>query len=78
SDDDDSSSASEEEGTSCEKCGLDNDADHVLLCDNCPREFHMWCLDPPLEAVPEGDWLCPICIATARKKGAAAAAAGAK
>lgn len=40
-----------------------------MYCDGCPRAFHFWCLDPPMEAVdiPEGDmrWFCPSC--TTRK-----------
>ena len=23
--------------------------------------YHLACLDPPLEAVPEGEWFCPDC-----------------
>ncbi|KAF8514024.1 hypothetical protein JB92DRAFT_2920657 [Gautieria morchelliformis] len=38
----------------------------LLYCDGCPRSFHLWCLDPPLDAqdVPEGDnrWYCPACV----------------
>ncbi|KAF8502553.1 hypothetical protein BU17DRAFT_58719 [Hysterangium stoloniferum] len=38
----------------------------LLYCDGCPRSFHLWCLDPPMDAqdVPEGDnrWYCPACI----------------
>ncbi|EGN96125.1 hypothetical protein SERLA73DRAFT_170540 [Serpula lacrymans var. lacrymans S7.3] len=40
----------------------------LVYCDGCPRAFHLWCLDPPMEAVdlPEGDkWFCPGC--TVRK-----------
>lgn len=28
------------------------------------QSFHLLCLSPPLDAVPEGDWLCPICAAS--------------
>jgi hypothetical protein len=35
----------------------------MLLCDNCDNGWHIYCLDPPLEAVPEGEWLCPDCVA---------------
>lgn len=38
----------------------------LVYCDGCPRAFHFWCLDPPMEAVdlPEGDsrWFCPSCM----------------
>ena len=36
----------------------------LVYCDGCPRAYHLWCLDPPMEAtdVPEGDkWFCPSC-----------------
>lgn len=29
-----------------------------LQCDN---PYHLACLDPPLDAVPEGEWFCPDC-----------------
>ena len=33
----------------------------LLLCDQCPKAYHTQCLQSPLDAVPEGDWLCPAC-----------------
>ena len=35
----------------------------MLLCDGCDRGFHMLCLEPPLSAVPDGDWYCDACVA---------------
>ena len=37
----------------------------LVYCDGCPRAFHFWCLDPPLESVDEGNaqWFCPACVA---------------
>eukprot|EP00959_Pyramimonas_sp_CCMP1952_P050169 1048338-Pyramimonas_sp.AAC.1 len=38
----------------------------ILLCDGeheVDCGYHIACLDPPLEFVPEGDWLCPQCVA---------------
>ena len=29
------------------------------------RRYHMYCLSPPLETLPRGDWFCPNCIAAA-------------
>eukprot|EP00854_Cymbomonas_tetramitiformis_P034390 gene34390-biopygen28468 len=34
----------------------------MLLCDTCNRGFHIWCLEPALDEVPEGDWQCPKCL----------------
>jgi hypothetical protein len=28
----------------------------MLLCDGCDDAYHMFCLDPPLKSIPEGDW----------------------
>lgn len=41
----------------------------IILCDTCPRAYHLVCLDPELEKAPEGKWSCPHCVsagATAR------------
>ncbi|KAF9052736.1 hypothetical protein BJ165DRAFT_1400148 [Panaeolus papilionaceus] len=37
----------------------------LVYCDGCPRAFHLWCLDPPMEGVDDGDtrWFCPMCAA---------------
>ncbi|RDB21491.1 Uncharacterized protein C2F7.07c [Hypsizygus marmoreus] len=36
----------------------------LVYCDGCPRAFHLWCLNPPIESVDEGDsrWFCPSCM----------------
>lgn len=33
----------------------------LLCCETCPAVFHLSCLDPPLEEVPNEDWVCSIC-----------------
>ena len=38
----------------CCVCWEDEDRKHILLCDKCDSEYHIYCLDPPLEEVPEG------------------------
>ena len=48
----------------CRRCGGDTEEDNdLLLCDTpgCGASYHMWCLEPPLASVPEGDWFCPDC-----------------
>jgi hypothetical protein len=49
----------------CAGCGGPTPADDVvvtLLCDGCPRGYHLGCLTPPLTAVPaEATWFCPWC-----------------
>ena len=48
----------------CEKCKGGHYEDKIILCDRCDKGWHMFCLSPPLETVPEGDWVCPTCIAS--------------
>lgn len=47
-----------EQSDECEKCG---DGGDLLCCDGCIRAYHLECVDPPLEEVPEGEWFCPKC-----------------
>ena len=42
----------------CDVCGEGGD---ILLCDTCTLSWHLTCLDPPLDEVPEGMWSCPKC-----------------
>jgi hypothetical protein len=54
-------------GLGCATCGGNDSYSSLLLCDNgCEREFHTFCLQPPLEKIPEGDWYCPKCLAMER------------
>ncbi|KAJ1627833.1 hypothetical protein T492DRAFT_595378 [Pavlovales sp. CCMP2436] len=45
----------------CKTCGAADDVDSTLLCDKCDTPYHMHCLLPRLDAVPDGDWFCPEC-----------------
>ena len=47
----------------CELCKGGHHEEQIILCDHCDKGCHMFCLSPPLDAVPEGDWLCPSCVA---------------
>ncbi|XP_037388154.1 chromodomain-helicase-DNA-binding protein 5 isoform X1 [Pygocentrus nattereri] len=42
----------------CEVC---QQGGEIILCDTCPRAYHLVCLDPELEKAPEGKWSCPHC-----------------
>ena len=48
----------------CETCKQGSHEDKIILCDSCDNGHHISCLDPPLQSIPEGDWLCPRCVAT--------------
>ena len=48
----------------CSVCRSPETANEMLLCDGCDKAFHLSCLKPPLEVVPEEEvWLCPRCKA---------------
>jgi chromodomain-helicase-DNA-binding protein 4 len=42
----------------CEVC---QQGGEIILCDTCPRAYHLVCLEPELEEAPEGRWSCPHC-----------------
>ena len=51
-----------------ELCSICRDGGNLLLCDNCPRSFHIECLKIKEENIPEGKWYCPMCAPTIQKK----------
>lgn len=46
---------------SCRECGEKRDPSMQLLCDECNLAYHIYCLNPPLDKVPEEEWYCPSC-----------------
>ncbi|KAI8813645.1 hypothetical protein BJ742DRAFT_704778 [Cladochytrium replicatum] len=46
----------------CEFCKRGDKEDQMLLCDDCGRGFHMFCLTPPMQTLPESDWFCAKCL----------------
>lgn len=42
-------------------CRRKNDPEQTLLCDECNKAWHMFCLKPKLTEIPQGDWFCPKC-----------------
>jgi zinc finger protein ubi-d4 len=46
----------------CTLCRTSDNDDQLLFCDDCDRGYHMYCLDPPLTAPPEGSWSCQLCV----------------
>lgn len=49
-------------GDKCDICAGSADRPSILVCDDCELGFHMACLDPPLTAIPDYDWVCPKCL----------------
>ena len=41
----------------CSVCGGKDSLDKQILCDECDMAYHLWCLEPKLESVPDvDDW----------------------
>ena len=49
------------ENQRCEICNSSNHGKVMLICDQCNRGFHSYCLEPPLRFIPKDDWFCPEC-----------------
>jgi len=47
----------------CEICKKGGHPDKMLMCDSCPDVYHTFCLQPPLNRIPEDDWHCQTCEA---------------
>ncbi|XP_057373680.1 bromodomain adjacent to zinc finger domain protein 2B-like [Daphnia carinata] len=56
----------------CIVCGKPGNKTISALCDQCPKAYHIECLQPPLAKVPRGKWLCVLCHSKspAKKKSA--------
>lgn len=48
----------------CEQCHSGAHEKSMLLCDRCNRGWHLYCLSPPLAAIPHGNWYCLECLAS--------------
>ena len=46
----------------CEICGGGENDEQMLLCDGCNRGYHLYCLNPPMAAIPTTDWFCMNCL----------------
>ena len=52
---------SDSEGEHADYCHTCKDGGELLCCDFCPLAYHLKCLVPPMESIPNGDWSCPRC-----------------
>ncbi|KAL8141640.1 hypothetical protein V2J09_014672 [Rumex salicifolius] len=52
----------EERDQICEQCKSGLHGDLMLLCDRCNKGWHTYCLSPPLEVIPPGNWYCFECL----------------
>ncbi len=53
----------------CQLCSSFDEADKMLLCNDCDKGFHMFCMDPPLKFLPPSDeeWFCAACSSKRKK-----------
>ncbi|XP_038047464.1 chromodomain-helicase-DNA-binding protein 4-like isoform X2 [Patiria miniata] len=51
----------EEQDEHMEFCRVCKDGGELLCCDQCPSSYHIFCLNPPLKEIPDGEWVCPRC-----------------
>lgn len=59
----------------CKACFGKFDANLLVLCDECDRETHTYCLHPPLSSVPTAEpWYCESCSSSLPKASPAPAA----
>jgi hypothetical protein len=45
-----------------DSCSICKNGGDLLLCDRCPKSFHIGCLKLKPSDIPEGEWYCPTCM----------------
>lgn len=48
-------------GSICDACGKSDFRKRIITCDGCDLEYHIQCIEPPLDGIPEY-WHCPKCL----------------
>ncbi|KAK3811905.1 MAG: hypothetical protein J3Q66DRAFT_49316 [Benniella sp.] len=46
----------------CQKCNSSNNENEMMMCENCDRGWHCYCLETPLASVLQHDFYCKDCI----------------
>lgn len=45
----------------CKQCGAEVDGERRLICDGCEAMYHISCINPPVEGIPNKSWYCSAC-----------------
>ncbi|XP_062241759.1 tyrosine-protein kinase BAZ1B isoform X3 [Platichthys flesus] len=57
------------ENARCKVCRKKGEDEKLILCDECNKAFHLFCLRPVLYRIPAGEWRCPACQPTVARRG---------
>ncbi|TNN01484.1 hypothetical protein fugu_010866 [Takifugu bimaculatus] len=57
------------ENARCKVCRKKGDDEKLILCDECNKAFHLFCLRPALYRIPVGEWRCLACQPTVARRG---------
>ncbi|KAM9801592.1 tyrosine-protein kinase BAZ1B [Neosynchiropus ocellatus] len=57
------------ENARCKVCRRKGDDEKLILCDECNKAFHLFCLRPVLHRIPAGEWRCPACHPSEARRG---------
>ena len=49
-------------GEKCSICNLAEDQLNIMVCDSCELGYHRYCIEPPLNVMPNYDWNCSKCL----------------
>jgi hypothetical protein len=65
---DSESSTTKKSRVNRESCSICRDGGDLILCDGCPKSFHLGCLKLKETDIPEDEWYCTNCIPRIEKR----------
>ncbi|PKA57523.1 Methyl-CpG-binding domain-containing protein 9 [Apostasia shenzhenica] len=51
----------------CKTCSLQDNAQKMLICDDCDDAFHTYCCRPKIRKLPDDEWYCQSCLSKRKK-----------